>query len=148
METKAPIDEPCLTCGHGKRSHIYEEGACRPGFTCAALCEKFESQPKAVDESELFAHENHIDKCILYTEGLNEFNRTNSIAKMLASEVIRLRVAMQKTPEPASTESSKPKDAKPRIFLKASDIYHAWRELEKNTAGYYCFNEYEIERAK
>ncbi len=25
------------SCGHSKSSHIYEEGACRPGFPCACL---------------------------------------------------------------------------------------------------------------
>lgn len=37
------------TCGHDKRDHIYEEGACRPGFAC--LCPKFlgtEDRVKAV----------------------------------------------------------------------------------------------------
>lgn len=32
-----PVDvraEPCYTCGHGKRQHIYNENACRPGFAC------------------------------------------------------------------------------------------------------------------
>lgn len=29
---------PCQTCGHAKRDHIYEEGACRPGFVCPAAC--------------------------------------------------------------------------------------------------------------
>lgn len=29
----------CKTCGHTKSQHIYEEGACRPGFVCA--CDKF-----------------------------------------------------------------------------------------------------------
>lgn len=28
-------------CGHEKRQHIYEEGACRPGFKCEARCEKY-----------------------------------------------------------------------------------------------------------
>lgn len=27
-------DPPCNGCGHAKRQHIYEEGACRPGFVC------------------------------------------------------------------------------------------------------------------
>lgn len=25
----------CVTCGHPKSAHIYEEGACRPGFACS-----------------------------------------------------------------------------------------------------------------
>lgn len=29
-------------CGHTKAQHIYEEGACRPGYQCACYCEKFE----------------------------------------------------------------------------------------------------------
>lgn len=28
-------------CGHLKTQHIYEEGACRPGFICAFRCEQF-----------------------------------------------------------------------------------------------------------
>ena len=32
----------CL-CGHEQSDHIYEEGACRPGFVCEVKCEKFES---------------------------------------------------------------------------------------------------------
>lgn len=31
--------EPCR-CGHAKPQHIYEEGACRPGFMCD--CKRFE----------------------------------------------------------------------------------------------------------
>lgn len=43
-ERKVPIElNPCMTCGHDKRLHIYEEGACRPGFICGDSCEKFES---------------------------------------------------------------------------------------------------------
>lgn len=131
---KAPMDEPCLTCGQGKRSHIYEEGACRPGFTCAALCEKFESQPKAVDESEL------------RKKAINEFIQIRKEPCLLCF-IDGWEAAIKNLGLNTIDESSKPKDAKPRIFLKASDIYHAWRELEKNTAGYYCFNEYEIEPA-
>lgn len=29
------------TCGHRKRDHIYEEGACRPGIVCESKCEQF-----------------------------------------------------------------------------------------------------------
>jgi hypothetical protein len=31
----------CATCFHPPEAHIYNEGACRPGFTCAAACERF-----------------------------------------------------------------------------------------------------------
>lgn len=34
----------CLTCGHSKADHIYEEGACRPGYLCP--CQKFVSPRK------------------------------------------------------------------------------------------------------
>lgn len=30
----------CAACGHPKIAHIYEEGACRPGFACS--CQKFQ----------------------------------------------------------------------------------------------------------
>ena len=33
--------EPCATCGHDKKHHIYNEGACRPGFVCEKSCERF-----------------------------------------------------------------------------------------------------------
>lgn len=29
-------------CGHTRSAHIYEEGACRPGFECDDECQKFE----------------------------------------------------------------------------------------------------------
>lgn len=28
-------------CGHSKKDHIYEEGACRPGFVCDRHCKKY-----------------------------------------------------------------------------------------------------------
>jgi hypothetical protein len=31
----------CLTCGHEQWSHIYDVGACRPGFVCESRCEEF-----------------------------------------------------------------------------------------------------------
>ena len=31
-------DVDCRTCGHRRRDHIYEEGACRPGYPCARSC--------------------------------------------------------------------------------------------------------------
>ena len=31
-------DLDCRTCGHRRRDHIYEEGACRPGYPCAGSC--------------------------------------------------------------------------------------------------------------
>lgn len=31
-------------CGHAKHDHIYEEGACRPGFLCANECLKYEAK--------------------------------------------------------------------------------------------------------
>ena len=36
----APVPDTCK-CGHTKRQHIYEEGACRPGFVCESKCEHF-----------------------------------------------------------------------------------------------------------
>ena len=31
----------CVTCGHERRDHIYEEGACRPGFICEKACKRY-----------------------------------------------------------------------------------------------------------
>lgn len=31
----------CMNCGHLKKDHIYEEGACRPGYICPSHCEKY-----------------------------------------------------------------------------------------------------------
>lgn len=40
--------EVCVTCGHPRAAHIYEEGACRPGFECLLHCSEFKSHaPKA-----------------------------------------------------------------------------------------------------
>lgn len=39
----------CL-CGHAKRDHIYEEGACRPGFICRARCSQFTGNEGAKDD--------------------------------------------------------------------------------------------------
>ena len=33
-------DEFCI-CGHKRRDHIYEEGACRPGFVCPSECPRY-----------------------------------------------------------------------------------------------------------
>lgn len=38
---------PCLSCGHNKTHHIYNEGACRPGFACPSNCEAFVPTPEA-----------------------------------------------------------------------------------------------------
>lgn len=35
----------CSTCGHLKSQHIYEEGACRPGFVCEHKCQRFRETP-------------------------------------------------------------------------------------------------------
>lgn len=32
---------PHCACGHAQEDHIYEEGACRPGFECPDKCEKY-----------------------------------------------------------------------------------------------------------
>ena len=37
-----PPDTPCV-CGHTKSSHVYNEGACRPGVVCEAACEGFQA---------------------------------------------------------------------------------------------------------
>lgn len=48
---KEPTQSDECHCGHKKRSHIYEEGACRPGFECEGKCERFkpvtQKDPKA-----------------------------------------------------------------------------------------------------
>ena len=36
-------NDSCKTCGHDRADHIYEEGACRPGFICQRECDKFVS---------------------------------------------------------------------------------------------------------
>ena len=44
-------NDPCKTCGHDRSEHIYEMGACRPGFVCPHGCEFFVSmspEPKTV----------------------------------------------------------------------------------------------------
>lgn len=30
------------SCGHAQAKHIYEEGACRPGFVCGSACTKYD----------------------------------------------------------------------------------------------------------
>lgn len=35
------MDNDTCVCGHLKIHHIYEEGACRPGFVCKMECEEF-----------------------------------------------------------------------------------------------------------
>lgn len=32
------------TCGHPKGDHIYDVGACRPGFVCPAKCEEYRTK--------------------------------------------------------------------------------------------------------
>lgn len=34
-------DRTCVTCGHGKREHLYYEGACYPGFVCEKACQHY-----------------------------------------------------------------------------------------------------------
>lgn len=35
----------CTTCTHAKRDHIYEIGACRPGFVCPVGCRAYAAAP-------------------------------------------------------------------------------------------------------
>lgn len=42
-------DEICR-CGHHRRDHIYEEGACRPGFPCEDDCNAFKSATSPEDD--------------------------------------------------------------------------------------------------
>jgi hypothetical protein len=44
--TSIDAAEKCA-CGHKRGDHIYEEGACRPGFACADECGGFRSQATA-----------------------------------------------------------------------------------------------------
>jgi len=37
------VTSNCANCGHDRADHIYEEGACRPGFICQRECDKFVS---------------------------------------------------------------------------------------------------------
>lgn len=43
------MDDPTdfCRCGHQRMSHIYHEGACRPGFVCDHACEEY--QPGGMD---------------------------------------------------------------------------------------------------
>lgn len=41
----ANSDQLC-TCGHYRKHHIYEEGACRPGFECQTKCDQFKLRPR------------------------------------------------------------------------------------------------------
>lgn len=36
-------------CGHLKSQHIYEEGACRPGFVCETQCQEY-IEEESLDE--------------------------------------------------------------------------------------------------
>lgn len=40
-EKEANVSESVCLCGHRKIDHIYEEGACRPGYVCALSCDEF-----------------------------------------------------------------------------------------------------------
>lgn len=41
-------DDECI-CGHTREQHIYDEGACRPGFVCPSACTEFvEKRSKVV----------------------------------------------------------------------------------------------------
>lgn len=43
-------NEKCATCGHERRAHIYDEGACRPGFVCEERCDRFTEPVPAAPE--------------------------------------------------------------------------------------------------
>ena len=42
--------DKCTTCGHERRQHVYEEGACRPGFVCKERCDRFTEPVPAAPE--------------------------------------------------------------------------------------------------
>jgi hypothetical protein len=50
------MSEKCR-CGHYKTAHIYEEGACRPGFVCEAGCDMYvpvKAEPKVIEVMDAF----------------------------------------------------------------------------------------------
>ena len=40
-----PESDQCANCGHNRSEHIYENGACRPGYVCFSRCNKFADDP-------------------------------------------------------------------------------------------------------
>lgn len=42
------VGDPCV-CGHDRGSHIYHEGACRPGYQCLKNCEAFVLDSRVID---------------------------------------------------------------------------------------------------
>jgi len=51
LEAPKPDATDMCTCGHLRGHHIYEEGACRPGFACPRGCDLF-----VLDEAEAVDH--------------------------------------------------------------------------------------------
>lgn len=47
--TGLPTDK-CEACAHLRSDHIYNEGACRPGFVCQSACEHFVSGNELTDD--------------------------------------------------------------------------------------------------
>ena len=39
-ETSTQPQDKC-ECGHARSQHVYERGACRPGFVCSSRCPEF-----------------------------------------------------------------------------------------------------------
>lgn len=46
------LTDLCQTCTHPRSAHIYEEGACRPGFVCPAGCQQFVPYPHVLRTEE------------------------------------------------------------------------------------------------
>lgn len=83
----------CKTCGHDIHSHIYEEGACRPGFLCEASCKKFEPKFKKLSEIEALREENTI------LREINKQYENGSDIEALRKERDEYREALQKIAE-------------------------------------------------
>jgi hypothetical protein len=48
---RALVEASTCACGHAQIDHIYEEGACRPGFVCEAGCTLYwPGQPSGGDQ--------------------------------------------------------------------------------------------------
>ncbi len=56
------LTDICVKCGHERQHHIYNEGACRPGFVCEARCPWFEepNPKKPVVEILLDIHDDEV----------------------------------------------------------------------------------------
>lgn len=86
MDNDRTSDDRCR-CGHARIQHIYEVGACRPGFVCEVGCSGFQD-PDVIDR--LRAECRHVEQGteITILEAVEAIEQLRAQVQMLGGEPV------------------------------------------------------------